>query len=59
MTRLCILAARARLANLEKKEQVVEVQNVDGVELLRRVNEKAAMLIKSGNVEKIMKFLEV
>ena len=59
MTRLCILAARTRLANLEKKEQVVEVQNVDGVELLRRVNEKAAMLIKSGNVEKIMKFLEV
>ena len=37
----------------------MEVQNVDGVELLRRVNEKAAMLIKSGNVEKIMKFLEV
>ena len=59
MTRLCILAARTRAANVEKQEQVVEVQHVDGLELLRRVNEKAAILIKSGNVEKIMKFLEV
>lgn len=58
MTRLCILAARTRLAAVEKKEQIVEVQNVDGVELLRRVNEKAAMLIKSGDTGKIMEFLE-
>lgn len=58
MTRLCILAARTRLAAVEKKEKIVEVQNVDGVELLRRVNEKAAMLIKSGDTGKIMEFLE-
>ncbi len=58
MTRLCILAARTRLAATEKEEKVVEVQNVDGVELLRRVNEKAAKLIQSGNTVKIMRFLE-
>lgn len=58
MTRLCILAARSRLTEVAEKESVVEVKNVDGVELLRRVNEKAATLIKNGNTEKIMKFLE-
>lgn len=58
MTRLCILAARTRLVPVEKKAKVVEIQNIDGVELLRRVNEKAARLIQSGNAEKIMEFLE-
>lgn len=59
MTRLCIRAARTRLVPVEKEAKVVEVQNIDGVELLRRVNEKAARLIQSGNTEKIMEFLEV
>lgn len=59
MTRLCIRAARTRLVPVEKEAKVVEVQNVDGVELLRRINEKAARLIQSGNTEKIMEFLEV
>ena len=59
MTRLCILAARTRLVPAEKKAKVVEIQNIDGVKLLRRVNEKAAQLIQSGNTEKIMEFLEV
>lgn len=58
MTRLCILAARTRLVPAEKEAKVVEVQNIDGVELLRKVNEKAAKLIQSGNTEKIMRFLE-
>lgn len=58
MTRLCILAARTRLVPAEKEAKVVEVQNIAGVELLRKVNEKAAKLIQSGNTEKIMKFLE-
>lgn len=58
MTRLCILAARKRLVPAERKEKVVKVQNIDGVELLRRVNETAASLIQSGNIEKIMEFLE-
>lgn len=59
MTRLCILAARTRLGSVEEKEDhIVEVQNVDGVDLLYRVNEKAANMIKSGNIEKIMRFLE-
>ena len=59
MTRLCIRAARTRLVPVEKEAKVVEVQNIDGVELLRRVNEKAARLIQSGNTEKIMELLEV
>ena len=58
MTRLCILAARKRLVPAEREEKVVKVQNIDGVELLRRVNETAASLIQSGNIEKIMEFLE-
>lgn len=58
MTRLCILAARTRLTPAENDAKV-EIQNIDGVELLRRVNEKAARLIQSGNTEKIMQFLEV
>lgn len=58
MTRLCILAARKRLVPAEREEKVVKVQNIDGVELLRRVNETAARLIQSGNIEKIMEFLE-
>lgn len=58
MTRLCILAVRTRLVPAEKEAKVVEVQNIDGVELLRKVNEKAAKLIQSGNTEKIMRFLE-
>ena len=58
MTRLCILAARKRLVPAEREERVVKVQNIDGVELLRRVNETAASLIQSGNIEKIMEFLE-
>lgn len=58
MTRLCILAARKRLVPAEREEKVVKVQNIDGVELLRRVNETAASLIQSGNIEKIVDFLE-
>lgn len=58
MTRLCILAARKRLVPAEREEKVVKVQNIDGVELLRRVNETAASLIQSGNIEKIVEFLE-
>ena len=58
MTRLCILAARKRLVPAEREEKVVKVQNIDGVELLRRVNETAARLIQSGNIEKIVEFLE-
>lgn len=58
MTRLCILAARKRLVPAEREEKVVKVQNIDGVELLRRVNETAASLIQSGNIEKIFDFLE-
>ncbi len=58
MTRLCILAARTRLVPVEKEAKVVEVQNIDGVELLRRINEKAARLIQSGNTEKIMEIME-
>ena len=58
ITRLCILAARKRLVPAEREEKVVKVQNIDGVELLRRVNETAASLIQSGNIEKIMEFLE-
>ena len=58
MTRLCILAARKRLVPAEREEKVVKVQNIDGVELLRRVNETAASLIQSGNIEKIMELLE-
>lgn len=58
MTRLCILAARKRLVPAEREEKVVKVQNIDGVELLRRVNEMAASLIQSGNIEKIVEFLE-
>lgn len=58
MTRLCILAARKRLVPAEREEKVVKVQNIDGVELLRRVNETAARLIQSGNIEKIVDFLE-
>ena len=58
MTRLCILAARKRLVPAEREEKVVKVQNIDGVELLRRANETAASLIQSGNIEKIMEFLE-
>ena len=53
-----ILAARKRLVPAEREEKVVKVQNIDGVELLRRVNETAASLIQSGNIEKIMEFLE-
>lgn len=58
MTRLCILAARSRLTTGAKKESVVEIMELDGVELLRKVNEKAAILIKAGDTEKIMNFLE-
>lgn len=58
MTRLCILTARKRLVPAEREEKVVKVQNIDGVELLRRVNETAARLIQSGNIEKIVDFLE-
>ena len=58
MTRLCIPAARKRLVPAEREEKVVKVQNIDGVELLRRVNETAARLIQSGNIEKIVEFLE-
>lgn len=58
MTRLCILAARTRLVPVEKEAKVVEVQNIDGVELLRRINEKAARLIQSGNTVKIMEIME-
>ena len=58
MTRLCILAARKRLVPAEREEKVVKVQNIDGVGLLRRVNETAARLIQSGNIEKIVEFLE-
>lgn len=62
MTRLCILAARKRLVPAEREEKVVKVQNIDGVELLRRVNETAARLIQSGDtekIEKIMNFLDM
>ena len=59
MTRLCILAARKRLVPADKEEKVVKVQNIDGVELLRRVNETAARLIHLGDTEKIMNFLEM
>lgn len=58
MTRLCILAARTRLVPVEKEAKVVEVQNIDGVELMCRINEKAARLIQSGNTEKIMEIME-
>lgn len=58
MTRLCILAARTRLVPVEKEAKVVEVQNIDGVGLLCRINEKAARLIQSGNTEKIMEIME-
>jgi hypothetical protein len=60
MTRLCILAAaRTRLGSVEeKKEHVVEVQNIDGVDLLRKVNEKAAQLILADKTDKIMEFLK-
>jgi hypothetical protein len=59
LTRLCILAARVRLGSVEeKKEHVVEVQNIDGVDLLRKVNEKAAQLILADKTDKIMEFLK-
>ncbi len=35
-----------------------EVNNYDGVELLRRVNELAAKLIITGNTKKVMEFLK-
>lgn len=61
LTRLCIYAARLRLEskNFNKKKIEVTIEKVDGVELLRRVNEKAAKLIQAGEVEVINKFLEV
>ena len=59
MTRLCILAARMRLDNSRNEEKVIEIHNIDGVDLLCKVHEKAAALIKAGNIEKIVEFLEV
>lgn len=60
MTRLCILAARVRMGKeIAEEKKAVSVENVDGVELLRKVNDKAAELIKKGDLSKIYEFLEV
>lgn len=66
VTRLVLYFERRKLHQLvaESKLQLAEVQakaevkNIDGVELLRRINDKAAKLIISGNIKKIFEFLE-
>lgn len=59
LTRLCIYAARLRLeTGKEETRDAVKVEAVDGVSLLMRVNQKAAMLIKGGNLKKIEEFLK-
>lgn len=64
VTRLVLYYERMKLmkAEAESENEVVEIETkseqIDGIELLRRVNDKAAKIIKSGNIEKIIKFLE-
>ena len=60
LVRLCIAAARIRLTeqNEPTEDNKTQITNIDGVELLNKVNNKAVELILSGNTEKIMKFLE-
>lgn len=63
LTRLVLLYTRKKLrdikgiAEIEKTKQI-EVENIDGVELLKRVNDKATALIKAGETRKLFNFLE-
>lgn len=64
LTRLVLLYTRKKLRD---SKGIIEIQNtseegidnIDGVELLRRINDKAAELIKKGELSKIYEFLEV
>lgn len=60
LARLLIAFYRMRLGELDspKKEIMVETESVNAVDLLLKVNQRAAELLKSNNVEKILEFLE-
>lgn len=57
MTRLCIYAARLKL-HADPCSEERQIQNIDGVALLRSVNDKAAELLKCGNINRILDFLK-
>lgn len=57
MARIIIKNYRMRLNNEETPEQEVKVKTIDGVELLQKVNNHAAELIKAGDIEKVLAFI--
>lgn len=62
VTKLVLFYVRLKLAkeNVEKTENAtaVNITNIDGVELLGKVNAKATALIMSGNYEKVLNFIK-
>lgn len=63
LTRLVLLYTRKKLRDIKGVTEIegtkqIEVENIDGVELLKRVNDKAAALIKAGEAKKLLDFLE-
>lgn len=61
LARLVLSNYRMRLINenTPKQDQVkIAEQTIDGVELLQKVNNYAAELIKAGKIEKVLAFME-
>lgn len=63
LTRLVLLYTRKRLRDIKgvteiEDTRLVEIEHIDGVELMKRINDKAAALIQAGETRKIFDFLE-
>lgn len=58
LTRLCIYAARVKLFQQTKQQEVV-IKNIDSLELMKQVCNKTVELIRAGRISEIEKFLEV
>lgn len=58
VTKLVLYYVRLKLQKEKNAAQKIEIQNLDGVELLSRVTDRAANLILNGNIGKILDFLK-